>query len=217
MKNLKFISGGASVLAVTAVFVLASFFLGKSLTKVSATVDVCFCHNSGNNPETICTDNEGLISGHMGHVDDDFDSLGACTNTPTPTPTGTPTPTPTGTPTGTPTPTPTATPTDESSPTPTATPTPADGDLCSTIDGVQTSIPDGWFQLPGSTICREFSGSGPSPSDPGVVLGASTGQVLGASTMAGAGSFDSTLYQVIMGLGGIITSFGLKNVLRRSN
>ena len=214
MKNLKFISGGASVLAITAVFVLASFFLGKSLTKVSAVAEVCFCHNLNNNPITICTDNEGLISGHMGHVEGQSDSLGACTGTPTPTPTSTPT----GTPTGTPTPTPTATPIDEeSSPTPTATPTPGDGDLCSTIDGVQTSIPDGWFQLPGSTICREFSGSGPSPSDPGVVLGASTGQVLGASTMAGAGSFDSALYQAIMGLGGIITSFGLKNVLRRSN
>jgi hypothetical protein len=220
MKNLKYISGGASILAVTAIFVLAAFFLGKSLTPVSATVEACFCHNINNNPETICTDNEGLINGHMGHVETDFDTLGACTGTPTPTPT----PSSSSSPTPTPTPTPTPEQCEEdceptSTPTPTPTPTPGDGDICSTIDGVQTSIPDGWFQLPDSTICRQFQFGGPPPPPEAgsQVLGASTGQVLGASTMAGAGSFDSALYQVIMGLGGIITSFGLKNVLRKSN
>jgi hypothetical protein len=38
------------------------------------------------------------------------------------------------------------------------------------------------------------------------------GQVLGASTMAGTGTFDVTLYEVIMGVGGILTFIGIKNL-----
>ena len=37
------------------------------------------------------------------------------------------------------------------------------------------------------------------------------GQVLGASTMAGTGSFAENLYLAIMTIGGIITTVGLKN------
>jgi hypothetical protein len=43
---------------------------------------VCFCHNINNNPVTICTDNEGLINGHMGHVENGDDTLGICSNAP---------------------------------------------------------------------------------------------------------------------------------------
>ena len=50
---------------------------------------VCFCHNLAHNPHTICTNNEGLINGHMAHVESGFDSLGECT-VPTPTPSPTP-------------------------------------------------------------------------------------------------------------------------------
>lgn len=43
---------------------------------------VCFCHNINNNPTTICTDNQGLINGHQGHVDAGNDTLGACPEVP---------------------------------------------------------------------------------------------------------------------------------------
>jgi cysteine-rich repeat protein len=64
--------------------------------------------------------------------------------------------------------------------------------------------------------CVSFSGSGPAPrNDEGVggaVLGASTGQVLGASTMAGTGAFDETLYSAIMSIGATLSAFGLKGL-----
>jgi hypothetical protein len=92
---------------------------------------VCFCHNKLHNPNTICTADRGLINGHMKHVNNGIDTIGAClvptlvlsttpTHTPTPTITVTPTNTPTVTPSNTPTNTPTMTPTN----TPTNTPTP---------------------------------------------------------------------------------------------
>lgn len=90
-------------------------------------------------------------------------------------------------------------------PTPTPTPTPT-----STVEPTPTSS----------------SNSSSSGNDGGDGLGCAThdcsgnvipqGQVLGASTMAGTGSFNSMLYQAIMGLGGIITSFGLKKALHKN-
>jgi hypothetical protein len=50
------------------------------------------------------------------------------------------------------------------------------------------------------------------PGDPGIPSGEGTGgQVLGASTMAGTGTFEENLSLVIMAIGGIITAFGIKN------
>lgn len=40
--------------------------------------EVCFCHNINNNPITVCTSTEGLINGHMGHVENGSDTLGIC-------------------------------------------------------------------------------------------------------------------------------------------
>ncbi len=40
--------------------------------------EVCFCHNVEHNPHTICTDKEGLINGHMAHVESGFDALNEC-------------------------------------------------------------------------------------------------------------------------------------------
>lgn len=40
---------------------------------------VCFCHNVEHNPHTICTNVQGLINGHMAHVQTGFDTLGQCT------------------------------------------------------------------------------------------------------------------------------------------
>lgn len=50
------------------------------------------------------------------------------------------------------------------------------------------------------------------PGDPGTFGGGTGGQVLGASTMAGTGSFEENLYLAIMSIGGTITAFGLKNI-----
>jgi len=51
------------------------------------------------------------------------------------------------------------------------------------------------------------------PGDPGTTAGTGTGgQVLGASTMAGTGSFEENLYMIIMAIGGIITFAGAKNL-----
>lgn len=89
--------------------ILAAFTLATS--SVSAVAQTCFCHNVLHNPHTICTSNQGLISGHMAHVQSGFDSLGIC-----------PTPTPTGSPSGSPSPTPTPTGSPSSSPSPTPSP-----------------------------------------------------------------------------------------------
>jgi hypothetical protein len=56
--------------------------------------------------------------------------------------------------------------------------------------------------------CVSFSQAGPPPQGP---YTPPQGQVLGASTMAGTGSFAENLYIAIMGLGGIITALGVKN------
>ncbi|MGA3292138.1 MAG: fibronectin type III domain-containing protein [Candidatus Microgenomates bacterium] len=46
------------------------------------------------------------------------------------------------------------------------------------------------------------------PGDSGVL---GSGQVLGASTMAGTGTFEQNIFLAIMGFGGIISLFGIKN------
>lgn len=102
------LGGNVTIIIVTAAL-LAS---GLLVRVVTAQQEICFCHNIVNNPVTICTDNQGLINGHMGHVNNGTDTLGECpAPTPTPTPTTTPTVTPTTTPTTSPTTTPATTPT----------------------------------------------------------------------------------------------------------
>lgn len=89
---------------------------------------------------------------------------------------------------------------------PEPTPTPTPGDVCTNIDGFQGSVPDGWFQISAdSTFCRQFQYGGPPPPP------AAGGQVLGASTMAGTGSFTESLYLAIMTLGGTLFLTGYKN------
>jgi hypothetical protein len=111
----------------------------------------------------------------------------------------------------------------ESTPTPEASPTPEatdNGDICHNLDGIQTSVPDGMHLDAGNVNCVNFAvpGEQTGGSTGGQVLGASTvkGQVLGASSMAGTGSFAEALYGVIMGLGGITTAFGFKNLKKTS-
>lgn len=98
----------------------------RALATQNGHEEVCFCHNVNHNPHTICTDNQGQINGHNGHVNNGTDTAGECpvpTATPTPTLTPTPTPTPTPTVTSTPTPTPPDECEEQCEPTPTPTPT----------------------------------------------------------------------------------------------
>lgn len=108
---------------------------------------------------------------------------------------------------------------DETESTPTPAPTP-DNDVCDNIDGIQGGVPDGMHLDASGLNCVNWSQAGPpvrNDEAPGQVLGASTGQVLGASTMAGAGGFAEAAYQVIMGVGGILTYLGIKKNKKTSN
>jgi hypothetical protein len=158
-------------------------------------------------------------------------NVSAAVSTPTPTPTDTPTPTPishhacnvdhmcvlvegegsdtcsanedclVSTPTPTPTPTPTASPcivnTDTQSPTPCPTDTPAP---------TPTPLVCGGNQHPDASDqnCVSFSDPGPPPQG-GSGGTTSTGQVLGASTLAATGDAESNIGIVLMLLGTAVT------------
>lgn len=234
----KFNTGKVSVLALSAAFAVAFSLFFNSSTPVSADHDpfggvpqtsVTLCHAEGNGSFNSITPNISGSGGNLNlqghennngvHVNDIIPpfhwSDGSATysypgknwvagqttwNNDCVVP-ASPTPTPTATPTGTPTATPTATPTidpcivaencNESTPTPdaTATPTPT------------TNGNDGGDGLGCAT--HDCSGS--------VASASSQGQILGASTMAKAGSFAETLNLAIMALGGIFTFQGFKN------
>ena len=142
----------------------------------------------------------------------------------TPTPSPTPTPTPTVTPTPSPTPTEpvgqcdegyhynqeqeTCDP-DEQEPSVTPSPTPDPSDLCTNIDGVQTTIPDGNYRNPDSTVCLAFQYGGPPPPPPAETT---TGQVLGASTMAGTGVAEEAIFNSILALGSALTFLGIRKL-----
>jgi hypothetical protein len=90
----------------------------------------------------------------------------------------------------------------DSTPSPSPTATPSNGDVCLNLDGIQTSVPSDLHLGADGTSCVSFSVPG-VPESPAV-----GGQVLGASTMAGAGSFAESLYMAIMGLGGTLSTAG---------
>jgi hypothetical protein len=102
---------------------------------------------------------------------------------------------------------------DYASPEPSATPGPAD--LCTNIDGVQTSVPDGMHINATGHECVNWElGGAPTGGAGGAVLGASTGgQVLGLAT---AGSFTESLYLAIMSLGGSLSAIGFKLLKKTS-
>lgn len=120
----------------------------------------------------------------------------AATNS-TPTPTPTPTATPTGTPIGTAT----------SEATPASTP----NDICANIEGIQTSVPEGQHLDASGLNCVDWSQSGPPPQSGsnsgggGTTTNTSTGQVLGASTLASTGSFNSSDSLALMLVGSVLT------------
>lgn len=189
----KFNAGKASVLALSATLVVASFLLGKSLTSVYATAGTV---EEGGQCDVIADSDDqshncasGLICVEQGQGNGN----GKCqlTSTGTPVPTATPfcdeeeeecsTPEPTATPIETATPEATETP---------VTPN-CGGDTHLDLSG---------------TKCLRFEYGGPQAP-----TGGTGGQVLGASTMAGTGAFDENLYMSIMALGATLSGFGLTN------
>ena len=212
--NKKLVSGKATLLTLFAAVVSSAFLLGKSLTSVNATFQsVTICHGTGNGTyQTITVDNEGELNGHINHQANLGDLIpapnGVC---PEPTATATGSPEPSGTPQPTidpcdgPCPTATATPEASATPEPTVNP-----DVCLNLDGIQTGVPEGLHLGADQTSCVAFSQAGPPQrNDEGT---STTGQVLGASTMAGTGTFTETLYQAIMGLGGLLSFKGFKSL-----
>lgn len=90
------------------------------------------------------------------------------------------------------------------------------GDVCWNLDGVQTSVPDGYHKDTPDGACNQYQLGGPPAPQGGAgsVLGASTtgGKVLGASTMAKTGGFEEMVYEAIMGLGAFLTLKGTKGL-----
>ncbi|QQG41415.1 MAG: hypothetical protein HYV90_04640 [Candidatus Woesebacteria bacterium] len=167
----KFNSGKASVLALTSVFVVATFLLGKSLTSVFARagdVPKAYCHAAGreetdhfnyhyNRAWTSHFYNNGTPK--AGHEDDFYTVVGDrnCDGQADSSPTPTPTPTPTATPR--------ECEEDEdecSTPTPEPTATPEITDACPNIEGIQDSIPEGYF-LNSDDNCVEGEEPTPTP------------------------------------------------------
>lgn len=177
-------------------FVFYFWRVGNAGATVQIEQNVCFCHNVNNNPHTICTSNQGLINGHLGHVNNGLDYVGACVVTPTPTATATPTSTPTPSPT--PTLSPTATPTVQASPTaspsaspsPTASPTSTPESTPNAKDPPEKSDP--CFYIPCATPAATFP----------------------ATTLANTGSNKEAAYLLITGLGAILFSFGLRKLIK---
>lgn len=159
-----------------------------------------------------------------------------CNLVSSPTPTSTPTPTATATSTATSTATATATATTTSTSTATPTPEPCDdedcdrptetptatatatstaisnNDVCPNIDGIQLSLPDEYhFDNDGKNCLKFELGGAPQPPAVGGsnVLGVSTSQVLGASTMAGTGAVEDSIFYSMFSLGSLLSSFGI--------
>lgn len=85
-------------------------------------------------------------------------------------------------------------------------------DICANIEGVQTSVPEGQHLDASGLNCINFSQAGP-PSQSGgsttTTTTTNTGQVLGATTLASTGSFNSNVGLVIMMVGSAITIISL--------
>jgi hypothetical protein len=219
----KFNAGKASILALTAVFAVAAFLLGKSFSTVDGSDKVLMHHDLGNGkcqqkylPAQVAVTPEWELGGCETEViygckdpiannydesatDADnslctYDSKAYCSDgedISVPDNQDPPQGATLGECEG-----------NGESPSPEATP---GGDLCTNIDGVQTSVPDGMHINATGHECVNWELGGPQSSN------GTGGQVLGASTMAGTGSFAEDLYLAIMGLGGIITALGIKN------
>lgn len=91
-----------------------------------------------------------------------------------------------------------------STPSPTPTATPGDpGDVCANIDGIQTSVPSDYHLDASQRNCVQFELGGAPDS------GTGGGSVLGASTMASAGSAQD-LMSLAFSVGAISASLGIR-------
>jgi hypothetical protein len=106
----------------------------------------------------------------------------------------------------------------DNEPEPTPTPTPNNGDVCANLDGIQTSLPEGYHFDNAGVNCLQFSvpgveqPTGGSNNSQPQVLGASTmggGKVLGTSTMAKTGMAEDAIFNSVFALGSLLTSFGI--------
>lgn len=229
----KFVAGKSSILALTAVFAICAFLLGTKVTSVSADAPACTGGNRDNG--CSCSNDNNCASNKCSS------SICVAQSTATPIATATPTAAPScangtaqsgsecnvhasdcshvcapglscipqndnsegngkcGTAaTATPTATPICNsdhPCATSTPTPVATSTPAPTDNNSNNNG---GGDDGLG-------CATHDCSGNHVASP-------QGQVLGASTMAGTGSFDEMVYQAIMTVGATLSAFGIKGL-----
>jgi hypothetical protein len=224
----KFNAGKASILALTTVFAVAVFLLGKSYSLVFAVpagdVAKAYCHAAGQEGTTHFNyhfnkawtahflDNGAPKAGH----EDDFYTVVGDKNCD-----------------GQPDSTPSPTPSDCEGPCPTASPEPED-DACPNLDGFQENVPEGYIvdnedncvpePTPTPLVCSgdqhldaaglncvSFELGGPPAGGNGP-----QGQVLGATTMASTGSFTENLNLAIMLLGGTLSAFGIKNLKKAS-
>ena len=96
-------------------------------------------------------------------------------------------------------------PSDDPKPSDDPVPTPTTGDVCTNLDGFQSSVPDGYLVNPESTECRAFQYGGPPPPP----AAESTGQVLGASTLGSAGVFGTEAVNAGYLLGFVFSALGI--------
>ena len=115
-------------------------------------------------------------------------------------------------PSASPTASPTASPSDDPKPTETPinespSPEPTDnGDICDNIDGIQTGVPEGKHLDASGLNCVEYQlGGAPTPAEV-----SSTGQVLGASSLAGTGVAEEGIFNLIFALGSLLSAFGIR-------
>lgn len=91
---------------------------------------------------------------------------------------------------------------DEPSPTPTLAPTavPTDSGITVVHDGKGDGLGCAVNDCSGNTVAPAIEGFGTG------------GQILGASTMAGTGTFEESFYQAIMSVGATLSAFGIKGL-----
>ncbi|MGA2910883.1 MAG: hypothetical protein ABSE04_03755 [Candidatus Microgenomates bacterium] len=217
---IKFDAGKASLLGLIIVTGVVSILLSKTLTSA-------FAHDNDHHstPTPTPTPTQKPCDNHG--YGNNWDDKDCHKSTPTPTPTPTPTHDPcdkkdydhdedhgdkdcqSPSPTPTITPTPTSTPCipNEDHQCPTATPVPSESPIATpeaTVTPVPTDNNSSGGNDGGDGLGCAVHDCSTHPTPP-------QGQVLGASTMAGTGSFDLTFYQAIMGIGGIFTFKGIKS------
>lgn len=143
---------------------------------------------------------------------------------PTPTPSPTPSFTPEESPTFTPTPSLIPSPSPEESELPAPSSSSEVTDLCTNIEGIQTSVPDGLHLNATGHECVAYELGGPGgvggvPSG-GQVLGMSTmgkGQVLGAQTLAHTGKSQDIILPFGFVGGVVLSILGFKKTLEKKN